>query len=71
MISAERIEAAELMPSGAKLGRGLKVEAADVRAHHGDAEQVELIQAVDRGREPLFLAPVIGEPVEGPLLDTR
>ena len=71
VISAEGVENTKLVPSGAQLGRGLKVKTADVRSHHGDAEQVEGIQAINRCRQPLLLGPVVSQPVESPLLDTR
>ena len=47
MVSAEGVETTELVPSGAELWRCLKVEAAYIRAHHGQTEQVELIQAIN------------------------
>jgi len=35
------------MPSGAELSSRLKVETADIRAHHRDTEQVVLEEAVN------------------------
>ena len=71
VISAEGVENTQLVPPGAQLGRGFQVEAADVRSHHGDAEEVEPIQAINRCGQPLFLGPVVSQPVESPLLDSR
>jgi hypothetical protein len=44
VVAAEGVEGAELHPTSAQFGRGVTAEPADVRAHHRDAEQVEVQQ---------------------------
>ena len=63
VVPGEGVEGTELVPSGAEVGGGIAVEAADVAAGEWEAEELVAVHAVDGVAHVVDGGPVVAHPV--------
>lgn len=70
MVTSERHQCTDLMPSGAEIGDGITVETAEIATHEWQTEELVLVDVFDGVSHVFDPRPVVAKPMISVLLKT-